>query len=471
MNTRVSLFLMPLKATCFLLSGLGFLLVAGCVQPQAGRPAVVDLEQTLDTRIQADLDSGRIAGLVIGIAQGDSLLLLKGYGQSDLEWSVPMPVDASFEIGSVTKQFTAVAILQLAEAGKLSLDDPITDYLEFDTRGYTVSVGHLLDHTSGIKSYTELPGFFGQLSLLDRPRDTMRQFVEAAGFDFAPGEAMIYNNSAYFLLGLIIEKVSGQSYESYVAEHLFAPAGMTRSYYCDEQALRAQRAHGYDLTAEGLVRKGYIDHQWPYAAGSLCSTVEDLLAWMQVLHHTDKLLSPESYRQLITPGTLLDGTSLRYAKGLAVYPDRGQVMIQHGGGIHGFVSDTRYFPEADLRIVTLINTSDAYSAGEISNLAAEQLLAFGERATFDFEGDLSPYTGTYSGRGRGRKLTVHLTADGGHLILQLDGRDQRDTLMYAGDQYWRLDDNTFYFSPEGEAVRRLAVNDIYGCYVLEKTGN
>ena len=223
----------------------------------------------VDSIVADALAGGRAAGMTVAVVRGRDTLVLKPYGRADLELDVPTPERAVYEIGSVTKQFTAAAILQLQEQGKLSLDDELGKYLpDFPTRGHRVTLRRLLDHTAGIKGYTELPEFRG-LAMRKLPRDSLVALIAAQPFDFAPGEAMVYSNSGYFLLGLVIEKVSGLSYEEYVRRHLFEPAGMHDSRYCSERAIIPRRAHGYDMGPAGLLLKEYLDHTWPYAAGSL----------------------------------------------------------------------------------------------------------------------------------------------------------------------------------------------------------
>ena len=209
------------------------------------------LTASVDAIIQPYLDSAQIAGVSIAVAKGDEVIFQKAYGYADLEFKVPTPTDASYEIGSVTKQFTAAAILQLQEEGKLSLQDDISQYFpDFDIGGRKVSLARLLDHTSGIKSYTDAE-FFGDIYMQKLPQDTMLSLLEKEPFDFEPGEALIYNNSAFFILGLIIEKVSEMSYAEYVEKYLFEPAGMNNSYYCSESAVIEHRAHGYSPGREG----------------------------------------------------------------------------------------------------------------------------------------------------------------------------------------------------------------------------
>lgn len=374
---------------------------------QLPRAAQVSL---MDSIAESPVKEGRVAGLAVAIVRGADTLLMKGYGKADLAWNVPMPADAVFEIGSVTKQFTAAAILQLRDAGKLDLDADLTKYLpDYPTGGRRIPVRRLLDHTSGIKGYTEMASF-RDIAARELPRDTLVARFAAEPFDFPPGEALIYNNSAYFLLGLIIEKVSGMPYEEYVEKQLFGRLGMTSSSYCSNAAVVARKARGYQLANGQLHGAQYIDHTWPYAAGSLCSTTGDLVTWLRALHG-GKVLPPASYTEMITPGKLVDGTPVRYAMGLARTPDaRGRTAIHHGGGIPGFVSETRYYPEEDLYVVVLVNTTGNLSPGALANEMVDVLLPAKPVERRRFEGDAAPLVGVYSGPGRGRTTTVTVAA-------------------------------------------------------------
>ena len=192
---------------------------------------------------------------------------LKGYGKADVEWNVSMPADAMFEIGSITKQFTAVALLQLRDEGKLSLDDDIAKWLpDFDTRGNKLTLRRLLDHTSGIKGLTEMPEF-GNLVNSRFPRDSAYALIKRYPFEFKTGEAQIYNNSAFWLLGLVVEKASGMTYEDYVEKKLFEPLGMKRSMYCNSAEMSSSRAR-YQVQ-NGVPPRATNFHTWPFSAGSL----------------------------------------------------------------------------------------------------------------------------------------------------------------------------------------------------------
>lgn len=206
--------------------------------------------------------------------------------------------------------------------------------MEFDTKGRKVTIDNLLNHTSGIPSYTEINEFW-ELSIQDHPRDSLVRLVETKDFMFEPGEALIYNNSAYFFLGLIIEKVTGQTYEEYLKETFFDPLGMTSTSYSSNTEIANNKVYGYGYSPDGLKQKGYLNHRWPYAAGSLSSSTKDLLTWMTALHQGN-VLTETLYQSLITPDQLKDGSNVYYAKALVNFSDFGNHRIGHGGGINGF---------------------------------------------------------------------------------------------------------------------------------------
>ena len=451
------------------------LLVGSPRAPLAAQGARAGLVASLDSIARAALADRRAAGLSVGVVKGRDTLLLKGYGYADLEFDVPTPDRASYEIGSVTKQFTAAAILQLAEQGKLSLDDDLSKYLpDYPEQGYRIPIRRLMDHTSGIKGYTEMPGF-GPFSMRKLPRDSLVAMFSKAPFDFAPGTALVYNNSGYFLLGLIVEKVSGKPYADYVAANLFAKAGMPDSRYCSERAVVKRRAHGYDVdSAGGLVRAAYLDHTWPFAAGSLCSTTGDLIAWTRALHG-GKILGPSAYRELITPDTLRDGTRLRYAKGLAITPVAGHRAIHHGGGINGFLSDLAWFPDDSAIIVVLVNTAGPVSPGGILSAMAERLLGKVEPEPGPkLAGDLAEFAGAWRGVGRGSPLAIRVSADSAGLSFQRQGAGPGPgpgrpvRLRRVGPDAFTAGENLFTFLRERGRVVKLRFDAVSVVSTLDR---
>lgn len=415
-----------------------------------------------DSLFQASVDGAYIAGASVLIFQKGQKLLDKSYGYASLELAVPMPENPSFEIGSVTKQFTAAAILKLVEQKKLSLEDDFTKYLNFDTKGRSITIRQLLNHTSGIPSYTEIPEFWN-LSMHTFGRDSLVRLVEEHEFLFEPGEALVYNNSAYFFLGLIIEKVSAMSYENFLAEQFFNPLGMKHTYYCSTSTVRQDKVYGYNFNPNGLQQKPYLDHTWPYAAGSLCSTTDDLLTWMQALH-TGQVFDAKQYQSFVTPGALSDGTPIRYAMGLANFSNHGNRNISHGGGINGFLSQSTYYPDEDLYIVCLVNTTGPHGAGFFVNALTWQFLSKKEYPTQPIDIDLESLEGSYTGQARGQMLKVNVSALSDGLTLLTEGQGQVDTLqIYIGDGTWMDGNDIITFTPNG-----LSIDDIFGHYKLVK---
>jgi CubicO group peptidase (beta-lactamase class C family) len=417
---------MPNRVTTHALL-LALLLFASAPSSALAQPDRTALVRRLDSLAGSGVVENRTAGIAVAVVRGGDTLLYKGYGKADVEWNVPMPADAMFEIGSVTKQFTAVALLQLRDAGKLSLDDDITKWLpDFDPRGNKVTLRRLLDHTSGIKGITEMREFGILVENSRFPRDSAYALIKRYPFEFPTGEAQIYNNSAFWLLGLVVEKASGMSYEDYVEKKIFEPLGMTRSMYCNSAENIERRAHGYQV-ANGRIRRASTNvHTWPFSAGSLCSTAGDLVTWLKALHG-GKVLTAKSYQELITPSKLNDGTPLRYAMGISVGKDaHGLFAIGHGGGIGGFTSEATWYPEAQLAIVVLMNSNGTISPSAVAEELAAALLPATPPKTATFTGDAAPFVGRYAGPSRGREITVEITKAAQGIAISVNGAPARD---------------------------------------------
>ncbi len=347
-------------------------------------------------------------GIVAAVVKSNDTLLFESYGRADVEWDVPMPLDAMFVIGSVTKQFTAVAVLRLRDEGKLSLDDEITRWLpDFDTRGHTVTLRHLLAHTAGIGDFTETPEFGSLSTNIRLPRDSAYALLQRTPPQFAPGALQIYNNSGFWLLGLVIEKASGMTYEDYIERNIFAPLGMTRSMYCHSEEDVPRRAHGYFVSRDSVIRRAWtIAHTWPFAAGSLCSTVGDMVTWLQALHGGE-VLPPASYGELTTPSRLNDGTPLRYGMGLQVGPDpSGLMYIGHGGRAPGFWVEAGWYPDAQLAVIVMMNTVGPLDPQEVTTDLAAEALGWTPPEPQRFTGDPAPLVGRYVGPGQDRDEVV-----------------------------------------------------------------
>lgn len=303
------------------------------------------------------------------VADAKGIVFKKAYGFANFEWQVPNTPDTKFRIASVTKQFTAMLIMQLVAEGKVKLDDKLTAYLpdyRKDT-GDRVTIAQLLNHTSGIRSYTSQPGFMEKLA---RNSYTVTEFVKkfaSADLEFEPGTKWAYNNSGYFLLGAVIEKVTGKPYAQVLQERIFRPLAMVSSGYDVSATLLPKRASGYEPTPDGdsYINAPYLDMSIPYAAGSLYSTVEDLYRWDRALY-LDTLLPAPLKQRMFTAGLN------QYAFGWRVEPtklDDGKTVLTtmgHSGGINGFSSYIIRATDNKEVVIVLDNTS---RGGRIQELA------------------------------------------------------------------------------------------------------
>lgn len=386
----------------------------------AAQPAT--LVQRLDAIAGAAVLENRAVGIAAAVARGRDTLLLKAYGKADVEGSVPLTVDTVMPIGSVTKQFTAAAILQLRDQGKLQLDDDITKWLpEFETHGNKVTLRRMLDHTSGITDMLAMPELRA-MKLLRNPTvtlDAVYKVISRTPFQFPTGTMQAYSNTNFWLLGLIIEKASGLTYEDYIERKMFAPLGMSRSMYCNNSETVPRRAYGYGMKYGLSGRVPDIIHTATYAAGAICSTVEDMITWVKALHG-GKVLSPRSYAEMVAPSKLTDGTFLRYSMGTSVGEDRrGLKYIGHSGGGFGFSAEARWYPDAQLAVVVLTNSEPDAITVTTEDLAAEVLPA--PPPPRQFTGDVSSLVGTYKGLGPGGETSIEVTQTATGLAMSVRG--------------------------------------------------
>ena len=304
------------------------------------------------------------------VAENGKVIYRGAFGKANMEWDIPNTPDTRFRLGSITKQFTAMLTLQLVEQGKIKLDGKIADYLP-DYRkdiGEKVTVHHLLTHTSGIPSYTGQPGFFANVSRNPyKVADFVKQYT-SGNLEFEPGTKYSYNNSGYFLLGAIIERITGKTYEQALKEMIFDRVGMKNTGYDRHDPLIPKRASGYAKTKDGYANAAYLDMSIPYAAGSMYSTVEDLYLWDQALY-TDKLLTAQSKELMYKP--FLNNYAYGWIVTNASFKINEQPvqMILHGGGINGFATMLVRFPKEKHLIVLLDNTGSGNLEGLSERLA------------------------------------------------------------------------------------------------------
>ncbi|MGB2805386.1 MAG: serine hydrolase domain-containing protein, partial [Candidatus Zixiibacteriota bacterium] len=311
------------------------------------------LEKQLDDYLTAAHDVWKFHGAAL-VATGGKVVLKKGYGMASIELGVPNTPEMKFQIGSITKQFTAAAVLKLEEKGLLGLNDSITKHLPDYPKetGDRITIHHLLSHTSGIPNFTNMPGVMDKAALAASVEELIAIFKDEP-LDFEPGERYRYSNSNYIVLGAIIEKVSGQTYEDCLQENVFGPLGMDNSGYDHRDRIMKNRAAGYSQNEEGeLLNADFVHMSTPYAAGALYSTVGDMFIWDQALY-TDKLLSQSSRQKMFTPN------KGDYGYGWVIRESSGRKCIRHNGGIPGFYTTIDRWVDDKVTVVVLSNNDRA----------------------------------------------------------------------------------------------------------------
>ncbi|HNR91053.1 MAG TPA: serine hydrolase domain-containing protein [Dokdonella sp.] len=294
-------------------------------------------------------------GVALLIARGDTVLFRGARGRASIELGVALSPDQVFRIGSVTKQFAAAALLKLVDEGKARLDDPLSKYLPDFPNGQAITLTMLLDHTSGIRSYTDLPGYMGEPVRRDLDTHGLVAVFKDAKPDFAPGTKWAYNNSGYVLVGAVIEAITGKPWGTHLDESLFRPLGLAHTRADDGKAIIRGHVEGYSLAADGSVtRAGFLSMSQPHAAGAMVSTLDDLWRWNLALHG-GKVLKPATYARMTTPQGVAAKAPGHYGFGIQRRTLRGHTMITHSGGIHGFLSNLIYLPDSGLTAVALRN--------------------------------------------------------------------------------------------------------------------
>src|SRR5712692_10278913 len=311
----------------------------------------------IDSLARAALADGPIPGLSLAVVRGRDTIIARGYGYARLEDSVRASAETVYPIASITKQFTSAAVMPLVQANRVKLKDELGKYLaDYPLQGHKVTIQQLLNHTAGIRNYTALgPRWLARSDLDLAPQEFVVLFRDEP-FDFPPGEKFAYSNSGYYLLGLVIEKASGEPYADYVGGHLFAPANMSASSYCDSAG--QNRARGYDLKDSAFVPAQRVSMTQLYSAGALCSTVLDLVRWQRALNDR-KVVNGLSWQLMTEPAELKDGSRASYGFGVVLGGVGKHRMLGHGGSIQGFASQLSFFPNEDLTIVVLANTEHA----------------------------------------------------------------------------------------------------------------
>lgn len=390
-------------------------------------------EIAVDDIVERAMDEGPIAGASVVVVRGWRVLHAKGYGFADVENEVSVTPETVFKVGSITKQFTAAAIMQLVEDGAIDLDASVTEYLP--DRGLDhlsrVTVRHLLNHTAGVRDYTMIEESWRVLGIDMTPTQVLGYFDDEP-LEFAPGSRFSYSNSGYVLLGMVVEAVTARPYGGYLNAEIFVPMGLERSAYCDDRRLMPNRAFGYDVEADGFLHARRVSMSQVYSAGAVCSSALDLVRWIRVLSRGE-VVDRSSWEEMIAPGQLADGGTIEYGFGLAVGYVEGHHRVSHVGGFLGFMGQLAHYRDDDVTIVVLTNTEGA-AAAQIESAIARLVLELGEVETLDLAIDtesLALFAGTYD---VGPTTVDIVVVDGGlYADVRVPRLAGRYRLVYQGD--------------------------------------
>lgn len=310
-----------------------------------------------DSIVKSELPNNA-PGTVICLTKGNQILYKNTSGKANIELDIDMGLDHVFRLGSISKQFTACAILKLLEQGKLSLQDDIRKYIpEFPTKNKIISIEALLTHTAGIKNYTGLSSFTEELKRKDLTPTALINLFKDEPLEYEPGTNYKYSNSGYVLLGSIIEKITGQSYATYIEENIFKPLGMVHSYFDDPVKIIKGRVSGYSQRNRSYQNTNFLSMTLPYAAGSLASTPRDIQIWYKALSN-GLLLKPETIKKAFTSFKLTNGRLTGYGYGWEIGNVQGTLSVKHVGVINGFYTYVAYLPEEQIAI-SIFRNSDS----------------------------------------------------------------------------------------------------------------
>ena len=396
-----------------------------------------DFAKLADAAVAPFTEADSFSGTVLVAVDGKPVFR-KAYGLANREWNIANTPDAKFRIGSITKQFTATAILQLAEQGRLSIDDPVSKYYPAAPAAWSkITIRHLLTHTSGIPTYTALPGFFDRQARMPFKPEELVKLTQDKPLDFEPGSQYAYDNSGYVLLGVIVEKASGQPYAKYLQDHIFGPLGMHDTGFDSNQAIIARHASGYNVGPNGAVNAAFLDMSVPFSAGSLYSTVDDLLIWDQALYAA-KPLKAESLKAMFTD------YGHKYGFGFQIDSKWDHPRIAHGGGINGFITEFERYPQDRLTVVVLSNIENPAPNTIAPRLAG---LCLGAQVLPKQVSLTAPQLDAYAGDYElGPGAILHVAHQGDHLAATAPGGPS--TPFYASDDthfFAKLDDRLVRF--------------------------
>jgi CubicO group peptidase (beta-lactamase class C family) len=409
-------------------------------------------EVTLQDGIQSHLSKLteiQSPGMAVLVSRDGRIIYQGGFGWADLEKKTPVSAETKFRIGSVSKHFTAAAILRLAEEGKLAVTDPLEEFFPGFPKGVTLH--QLLTHTSGIRSYTDKPDFMGKVNRPVTPADLIASFQNDPP-DFAPGKGFHYNNSAYFLLGEIVAKVSGKSFADYLQDTFFGPLGMKDSGIYQNSAPPAGMAAGYSMTEGKAAPALDWDMSWAGGAGAIYSTVGDLFLWNEALFG-GKVIKDTSFKAMTTPVKLPDGVDgMNYGYGLVMADVNRLPAITHGGGLNGWSSDLLRLPDQHCTVIALANALPpvaGYEPSAVTRQIAGKFLEADIKKLPPIQEDPSVDKTSYpdfSGRYDYKNAVLTISAEKDHLYAQLTGQEKFEIFPSAKDEFfWKITDAKVVF--------------------------
>lgn len=411
-----------------------FATVAAYSAAAAQQPAsAAEVSRLADSLARAAIASNAVPSIAIAVVRGSDTLTLGAWGTADVEASRAATAATIYRIGSVTKQFTAATVMQFVEQGKVKLDDSIAVHVpDLPAAWRRVTIRQLLNHTSGIPSYTDIgPKWVARWSE-DMTPATIVSLTAKDTMWFAPGTSWQYDNTGYIVLGMLVERIAGRPWADDIIERFAKPLGLRDTRVCDSRPTDARAAHGYRRDGSKWQRYEYISMTQPYAAGALCSTLRDLAAWNRALN-TGKVVSSQSYALMTTP----EGAARANGYGFGI--GRGTIgthtLISHGGGIHGFVTTNQWIPDAELSVTVFVNSGDGVG-GRIAQRLTQAALGIAPAATPSrvpiSTAELQRYAGVYDLALPAGTRAFTFTVQDGELVAQLAGQGA-NKLFHTGN--------------------------------------
>lgn len=404
-------------------------------------PASEEVGNRVDV-IAKQMLSRHTAGVSVAVARDGRVILARGYGMANVEHSVAVTPETVFHIASISNTILAAVVLQLVDEGKLRLDDDVTKYVpEAPTGGHHVTVRQLLNHTSGIYSFTSLPDAANN-ERLELTHEQVLGLIKDKPFDFEPSTRWRYDNSAFYLAGMVVERVTKQEYGAYLREHVFKPLGMSSASLCYARMVVPHLASGYEVDGGALVNAAFMTWKLPFAGGAVCATATDLVKWQAALD-SGRVLTPSSLALMRTPTTLSDGTTIDYGLGTRLGSLDGHQVLGHTGGRGGFRPLLESFPDDHLTIVILMNMGDAASPSPVAVAPeiARAALGLKKNALLDLPvpgAELAALSGKYDSD----EGPVEIFARDGKLHYRIPGSQIEGVVRRQAENVYAIDENT-----------------------------